>query len=98
MDQGAQLVVADLRKFNADPAARAHVGWKVERVWPFREQLSLHSGGRGQPDSDVVVAVVMVRKHRKHTLGREECGLAMRELLDGTGIGEADLADSFDHI
>ena len=80
-DQRSELLVIRPCHLNAYPARRPDVRWPEVDLWCFLDEGFLDAGGHRQPHGDVAIVVMIVGKHREHTLRREKRRLAVGELF-----------------
>src|ERR1044071_8585677 len=91
-----QLFVTNPIHFNADPTTHADVARTVEFLWRLVNQHFLNADGRRRSHSYVAVAVMIVGKHRKHSLANKPRRFTMRDFLPGAGERQTNSPDAFD--
>ena len=91
-----QLFFADPIYFDAHPTTHANVWWPIKFLWRLLDQHLLNADGRRNSHGYMAIAVMVIRKHRKHFLIDKPRRLAMRDLLPRAGQRQTNMPHAFD--
>lgn len=102
LDVKAEVGVADVFEFDADPTARTHIG-RVEKSFGGRFQhRGLNTGQGWKINGYMTIVVVIVDEHDKYLVVDKERRFAVREFFDSVGESFTETADAvnlrFTHI
>jgi len=77
----SQLIIGNRCQLNPHPAFHSHVRRPIKFLGLIPNQLRLQAFLRRNRHRHMTIVMMVVRKHREHSLAHKKCRLAMRRLF-----------------